>query len=332
MQTAMNRAAQRWDDLPIRDRAQYSVARQQHIEQRTSLIAEARAALQVRIASLQAEADRELQSQGLPNLVSAAEKFTNEELEDLAATLRTSGADPGVSTDASATAPQEPSVAEMNELERLQAELDPQGPDVPEQPWWVRHIAPNRDEWYACGIFDEEAEDEKLYLMLFASQQPRSVWFLECREKARIIQAGAAEHEDSDVPAAYREFEFLEPLVLLPDHRLPLTEDSNIGVYSGTVFRGPLLCTYHEPVSFEDFMKHLPATTATEPRRKAGPRPRPHDAVDRLLQEHDWLTREDFADDVVRRPPRTRKGGRTATRARKRTSDSDSGDALRATS
>ena len=108
-----------------------------------------------------------------------------------------------------------------------------------------------------------------------------------------------------EAPAAYREFEFLEPLVLLPDIEVPFNDDANIWVYSGTVFRGPLLCTLHEPVSFNVFVRYHPAA------RQSGPREAPSrvapDAIDQALAEHPWLTKEDFEVEREMRPQKRRR-------------------------
>ena len=139
------------------------------------------------------------------------------------------------------------------------------------------------------SIADKDADNEKIYLMLFAHHTSRRVWFLECREKFQILHHGVmVRGHGEEAPAAYREFEFLEPLVLLPDIEVPFNDDTNISVYSGTVFRGPLLCTLHEPVSFNVFVRYHPAA------RQSGPRGAPSrvapDAIDQALAEHPWLT------------------------------------------
>jgi hypothetical protein len=315
LKVTMTDAARRWQGLPAQEKQRFVIARQQHVDRAEQLIAEQRADLLGRVASLQAHAERELLVRGLPNLLSVAEKFSDVELQELAVLLTTAGSDPGVSDGAMATAPEEPSVPEMNELERLHAELLPQGSSDVQRPWWVRHLAHHRDEWYACAIFDEEAEDDKIYLMLFAFKSPQLVWFLECMEKACIVGVGGVDDEDHpDKPASYRQFEFLDPLVLLPDHRLPIAEDASIGVHFGTIFRGPLLCCFHEPMSFEDFVRHHPPFGSETKPARTGPRPRvARGAVDQLLKEHDWLSREDFEEVLVRKPTRPRK---RATRPR----------------
>ena len=79
-------------------------------------------------------------------------------------------------------------------------------------------------------MLDQDSDGEKIYLMLYASQKPQSVTFLECRERARIIDVGAVALDDvDDVPDAHREFDVLDPLVIVPDHKVPLAEDTNIG-------------------------------------------------------------------------------------------------------
>ena len=79
-------------------------------------------------------------------------------------------------------------------------------------------------------MFDQDSDSEKIYLMLYASQKPQSVTFLECRERARIIDVGAVALSDvDDVPDAYREFDVLDPLVIVPSHKAPFAEDTNIG-------------------------------------------------------------------------------------------------------
>lgn len=70
-----------------------------------------------------------------------------------------------------------------------------------------------------------------------------------------------------------------------------------------------MLCTYHEPLSFEMFVLYRPPlaphknnNAASAPSRRAS-----QDSIDTLLLEHDWLRRSDFVEDVVRLPPPKRR-------------------------
>ena len=66
------------------------------------------------------------------------------------------------------------------------------------------------------------------------------------------------------------------------------------------------------PVAFDDFARWHPAVVV-EARPSQPPRPRaPRGAIDRLLAEYPWLSRDDLVEDVVRRPAHTR------TRVRRR--------------
>lgn len=307
LQSTMSDAAARWGSLSLQDKQRFFAAREQHIDRASRVIAEKKADLRRRIAALQADAARDLQSRGVPNLMSVAQKFSEEELQDLASRLDSPGT--GLAPrGAMASSPEEPSVSELNELERLNAELPPQGFGEVQRPWWVRHLATNRDEWYACAIFDQAADDDRMFLMLFASKSPHFAWFLECREKARTVEVGSVEDEDHpDLPASYRQYEFLDPFVLLPDHELPIAEDAIIGVRFQLVFRGRLICSFHDSVDFDEFVRHHPVATAKAKQEKAQRRPHiARDAVDLLLAEHDLLRKEDFADDEAKRPHRPR--------------------------
>lgn len=69
------------------------------------------------------------------------------------------------------------------------------------------------------------------------------------------------------------------------------------------------MCSFHDPMSFDDFARHHPDIGSERMPASTGPRPRvARDAVDQLLQEHDWLRKDDFETLVERRPkrPRTR--------------------------
>lgn len=304
----MQDAARQWAELDPVEKLPFSAACDEHVVQRSHIVAEKVKHLQNVAAALHADAERVLQEQGLPNLMSAAEKLSDESLEELGELLL-APASLALASDAYSTSPVEPSIPETNELQRLNFALAPQSPDDGPRPWWVRHVAHNRDDWYGCAIFDEDAEDDKIYLMLFASKSPQFVWFLECREKDRVIEVGGCMLDDHvDLPPSYREFEFLEPLVVLPDHRIPIAEDASIGVHVQMIFRGPLLCAFHEPVSFEDFVGPLSDVPAAVAQPRAAPqRVRARNAVDRLLEEHDWLTRDDLVDEKEWHPPRRRK-------------------------
>ena len=102
---------------------------------------------------------------------------------------------------------------EWNALQELNAALLPQDTSHHEDqqpPWWARHILSHRDEWYGCALADDdEAGDEKIFLMLFAHQTARRVWFLEGRERYQVIGPGAmVRGHDEDAPAAYRDLIF----------------------------------------------------------------------------------------------------------------------------
>lgn len=300
LQATMSASAKRWGDMTVSERRPYLAARGDHIAERRGVIKQARGELLARSEALRVEEEEELAARGLPNLISAAEKFDDEDLEALSGLLR--GAHVvGVPGGVMATAPEEPTVGEMNELEQRNADLHPQCPVDPERPWWVRHIAMHRDEWYGSAIFDEDAEESRCFVLLFASKSPYLAWFLECREKDRIMQPGIGAGTDYDVPDNYKEFELLDPLRLIPDHQVPLSDETAIGVYRNTVFMGATLCVFHAPGSFEEFLASLPLVE--ERAAKKAPRPRaPRASVDQLLQAHPWLSREDFQDEVVRRP------------------------------
>ena len=74
-------------------------------------------------------------------------------------------------------------------------------------------------------------------------------------------------------------------------------------MYAGTVFRGAVLCTFHEPVSFQVFVRNHRAAVA-QPRERQQPRRTAPDAVERALAEHPWLSRADFEEVKQWRPRR----------------------------
>ena len=309
MRLTMDKQTQRWGELSGQRKQPFYEARVQHIGEQQQIIAEARADLQEQVRRLQEAALAELRLHGLPNSMSASMKFSEEDLDELAAMLSPDGACADPPQQAEATAPEEPTSLEMNELEELHASLFPQAIEDVTRPWWIREVARNRDEWHAAAIFDVEGDDETIYLFLFASQSPQLAWFLECREVARVVHdPDERRGDEDDITDNYRQFEFLHPLVLLADHQLPFDEDTEIGVYQDTVFRGPRLCVFHAPLSFDDFVQpHFDDSAESKPSHA----PRKHasrDDIDQLLAMHPWLTREDFGDEPVRRPLGRRRG------------------------
>ena len=141
--------------------------------------------------------------------------------------------------------------------------------------------------------------------MLVAHQTLRRVWFLECREQYQIVGLGAMVrgHDDEDAPAAYRQLELMQPSLVLSDLEVPFGDDTNISVYPGTVFRGPLLCIMHEPVRFPVFVRNH--RVVKQPRVRQAQRRTALGAIEQVLLEHPWLSREDL-EEVKRWRPRAR--------------------------
>ena len=179
--------------------------------------------------------------------MSTVEKLTNEEMNHLAELLMSNGSDPKDAGCNDFASPLEPSVAEMNSLERLNGTLHPQGDVFVKMPWFVEFVAAHREEWYTAAMFDPDVDPGLIYVFFFASQSPRLAWFLECREQAHVISDGRGRTDGEDITCDYREFEFLAPLQLVPDHRVKVVE--NVRVYTDSVFRGPLLCTFSQSIS-----------------------------------------------------------------------------------
>ena len=137
-------------------------------------------------------------------------------------------------------------------------------------PWWAQHILAHSDEWYACALDDNEAHDERIFLMLFVHQTVQRVWFLECREQCQIVGRGAmVRGHDEDAPAAYRQFEFLQPLLLLSDLEVPFGDDTNISVYPGTVFMGASLVHHARASEFPSLREESPRCEAAKSEKKA---------------------------------------------------------------
>ena len=219
------------------------------------------------------------------------------------------------------TSPEEPSAHVVNELERLNAELPPQSVVDPEKPWWLPTLCVNRDEFYATALFDMDSHDERIFIFLFAVQKNMAAWFLEGREVPHIVGGAGCEVEGAeDLPWGAQIFEFISPLVLLPDHRLPFEDDGNIGVRRERVFRGRQLCAMRRPIRFEEFVSCMPQRHAP-PRDGARRVPRMTPGlIDDLLLEHPWLERGDLEGDP--RPPRAvRQAGRAAARGSPRRDD-----------
>ena len=77
-------------------------------------------------------------------------------------------------------------------------------------------------------------------------------------------------------------------------------------MHTNCCFRGPWLCTFHDPIPFEQFIdefEELPAEREAPARAPPVRRPVTHDAVEAMLLAEPWLRREDLEQDVARRPP-----------------------------
>ena len=305
MQVVMKYAGQKWVALTAAERQVYLAARDDHVDERHRIVADTKRDLLSDIMALRAEAAEEIRLAGIPNLMSTVEKFTNEEMNHLAELLMSNGSDPKDAGCNDFASPLEPSVAEMNSLERLNGTLHPQGDDFVKMPWFVEFVAAHREEWYTAAMFDPDVDPGLIYVFLFASQSPRLAWFLECREQAHVISDGRGRTDGEDITGDYREFEFLAPLQLVPDHRVKVGE--NVRVYTDSVFRGPLLCTFSPSISFDDFVEHHGEVASTKTAKEGPPRKRvARDHIEKLLEAYPWLSREDFDESAARSYARQR--------------------------
>ena len=161
----MGNVAGSWNAATQTHKMRSFLQRANHITTQKQRIVSAKAEVQANIDKLQEEALIE-GACGLPNLMTTAEKFTTEELQELSDLLQSRE----YSTErvnAMDSSPVEPTVEEINELNRLEADLLPPSADndLP-PPWWAIDIAVNRDEWCNAALYDESKDPEKMYLML----------------------------------------------------------------------------------------------------------------------------------------------------------------------
>ena len=81
---------------------------------------------------------------------------------------------------------------------------------------------------------------------------------------------------------------------MLPDTDIGLNEFSNISVYHTLQFEGALVCSYHDLVPFEDFIRFHPRLRrpVRDPIRRT--RRLADASVAKLLEAHPWLSPEDL--------------------------------------
>lgn len=187
-----------------------------------------------------------------------------------------------------------PLPAERKLVEEVAAALPPGGASGRPRPWWIHHVAANRDLWYGTALQDESGGS--LYLLLFAKQSPYEGCFLELREQPMLWPGSSALPNDGvdERPSSWREFAFLDPFRVVRDSELPLGEDACILVWARLRFRGSRVFAKHEPRPFEDFIRFHPRRQAPAPRAaKASRRKASAGVGELLLEQFPWLSKSD---------------------------------------
>ena len=295
MQSEMSNHAERWTQLTLSEQDRYNLEARRYRAVFRDQLKQARSLLEAKIRDLKRECERKLGELGTPNHFGNCERLTEDDFDFISARLE-APAPNVIPEEAFHSAPKEPTVLEHNALEQLNAGLAPQGSPSEPRPWWDTHISSNRSFFHGAALYDADAESGVLYLILFGMQQPQTVWFLECREHHRILPNVLPRFGDdaASKPGSYREYTCLSPMRMLPDTDIGLNEFSNISVYHTLQFEGALVCSYHDPVPFEDFIRFHPRLRrpVRDPIRRT--RRLADASVAKLLEAHPWLSPEDL--------------------------------------
>eukprot|EP00959_Pyramimonas_sp_CCMP1952_P146503 3066596-Pyramimonas_sp.AAC.1 len=106
----MTDQSEAWGALPDDEKELYNVAGALRARQQRADVDAERAALMAQMRDIQRSSEDVLRLRGLPNVMSAAQKFTDLELADLAGRLRPGSGVPARAPDARTAAPEEPAI------------------------------------------------------------------------------------------------------------------------------------------------------------------------------------------------------------------------------
>lgn len=138
-------------------------------------------------------------------------------------------------------------------------------------PWWCRGICRFREAWIGVALGVDCDEVANIYLFLYAKEAPYEAIFLELRRQSvALVRSGFDGQGMFYAPAHRTEYAYMDPLRILSEHQVPISEDDAIVVYTGLRFQGWVVSTKHAPLDFDEFCRELaPPAAAVAPQKRA---------------------------------------------------------------
>ena len=170
-------------------------------------------------------------------------------------------------------------------------------------------------------VDDETTEPDKIYLALYLKKNPHEAMFLELRQQPVLMRP---DDPDFSWPAENdREYEFLEPLVLLRQDQVPVDARGELVAITGVSFHGGIACSGRPAIGFEQHARlqaHRGSEIAPGSGGGGGGGIRKAPAVaSGMMREmvalHPWLENGDFMPLPASLPKRPRIGVAAAPRA-----------------
>ena len=256
------------------------------------------------------------QEHGLPNHLSCA-KLTDDELDLIVSLLAGDEIRPPPPTaqDFKDSAPLAPPVDHCETMEDIAEALPPSCGDLPSPVLDVVHsIARDPGAWARVALAEETYEDpDIIYLILFAKQTPHEVTFLQCRRKPHCpMQVDEDTSRPWYPPADYRQWEWLNPWCCTKDVDLPWTDNTDLRIYRGCFFQGPVVVTVAKPEPIEYFVRFRAPATVKEPTQPTTRRPRTklkQTELQALVDEHPWARGDLLGEQRKKRRRRLTKTG-----------------------
>lgn len=294
---------------------EYSIA---HANERRRSLQEERARLLEELATARAVAAENREERGLSNHVSDC-KFSDRELEELMQTyLATSPNDRHRAQHAPLQPVEVPNERVREAIEQHQTSED--GNNI--LPWWARHISARRDHFRSTAISTQE-DFQQAWAVLCCKQGQMKVVSLELRRVRRAIDPDGGVDEFLDKRKIIFE---LFPLSYAKASDIHVGADDQLFVLPNLFFEGYHMCCMSEPVSFDEFMRGLPADAGKDRARAAGPKKErvPKAAAgfrESLLASHPWLSQADL-DSALGKGPSGAKRSRAPAHRRRPSSSS----------
>ena len=264
-------------------------------------IAVRRAALVARANSQQEKLDDFASSVFRPNHV-GSRRFTEAELDRIAAAVaRNSGIEKNHHCFDLEEGPLAPPSAVREHMGKLASEMGPScGGHLADVPEWCRCICRNPAAFKGVALFDPENPDGVAFLCTFVKERPHRAEFLELRPLPIVMPEMISCEEQWFPPLARREFDWYEPLHILPEHAIPFGIDSDIHLLRGVRFDATRLVSNRQSMSFKKYTEwlsapHDDADSSSKRCSLSMPKVKP-DAIADLLAQHEWLDEEDLRD------------------------------------